>query len=110
MSGYCCGPRKLTALGLQIASVNGGERELCTPGVTVLCLLSRTGPSVASGLLGCLCPPLTEEGTSMPGAVRVFQFLRSDVTSWGLPDTLSSEGTDFFCPQKLAQRKFSKHP
>lgn len=54
MSGYCCGPRKLTALCTQISSVNRGQRELCTP-VTVLCPFSRIGTNVGSELLGCLC-------------------------------------------------------
>lgn len=77
--------------------------ELCTPDVIVLCLFSRTGPGVGSELLGCLHQPLLEEGT-------VLRFPRFAVTSWGLPDTLRSEGTDSFCPQNLAQRKSSKHP
>lgn len=109
MSGYCCGSRKVTALGLEILSVNGGEMELCAPDVIVLCLFSRTGPGVGSELLGCLRQPLLEEGTSMPVAVTVLRFPRFAVTSWGLPDTLRSEGTDSFCPQNLAQRKSSKH-
>lgn len=29
------------------------------------------------------------------------------MTSWSLPEALGSEGTDFSCPQTLAQRKSS---
>lgn len=81
--------------------------ELCTPDVIVLCLFSRTGPGAGSELLGCLHQPLLEEGTSMPVAVTVLRFPRFAVTSWGLPDTLRSEGR-FLLPSKLSTKKVFK--
>lgn len=46
--------------------------------------------------------PLRGERMVMPMAGRALGFPQFAVTSWGLPNALSPEGTDLFCPQNSA--------